>query len=130
MAEVTEGMHYASGGPGRDPVYPNLHTALLETVARRGEEPAIRSEHGGRAHAFELVLFVPNDRPGPATTFLLMNNRGPGNTDPSRAEPALVRTQSPEQFWIVQNPGSLIVSWRTLAGLYIPGDRLKVDPGA
>uniref|UniRef100_UPI0018E554B3 glucuronyl esterase domain-containing protein n=1 Tax=Desertihabitans aurantiacus TaxID=2282477 RepID=UPI0018E554B3 len=45
----------------------------------------ISTDHGGRTHAFEVVLFVPNAVAGPAPVFLLLNNRGPENTDPTRA---------------------------------------------
>jgi len=43
----------------------------------------IRCEHVGRKHAFGLTLFLPNARK-PAPVFLLLNNRGPENTDPTR----------------------------------------------
>ncbi|MGC1243711.1 MAG: acetylxylan esterase [Chryseosolibacter sp.] len=38
-----------------------------------------------------LVLFTPNNAKGPVPTFLLINNRGKENTDPSRTEKS--------QFW-------------------------------
>ena len=47
---------------------------------------AIRSHQGARSHAFELTLFLPNARPGAAPVFLLINNRPPSNTDPTRKE--------------------------------------------
>lgn len=37
-----------------------------------------------REHAFELIVFVPNEAEGPAPLFLLMNNRGAENTDATR----------------------------------------------
>ena len=46
----------------------------------------IISEVADREHRFEVVLFVPNERKGPAPTFLLMNNRDRNNTDPTRDE--------------------------------------------
>jgi hypothetical protein len=46
----------------------------------------IISEHQGRNHQFEVILFLPNDIDKPVPVFLLMNNRGPENTDPSRSE--------------------------------------------
>ena len=46
----------------------------------------IISEHQGRNHKFEVILFLPNDIDKPVPVFLLMNNRGPENTDPSRTE--------------------------------------------
>jgi hypothetical protein len=47
---------------------------------------AVLSEHAGRAHRFELTLFLPNARPGRAPVFLLLNNRPAANTDPTRRE--------------------------------------------
>jgi hypothetical protein len=47
---------------------------------------AIVSSQGGRDHRVELVFFLPNRRPGPAPVFLLLNNRPPTNTDPTRIE--------------------------------------------
>lgn len=47
---------------------------------------AIRSEHQGRSHRFELILFLPNNTSGPVPVFLLLNNRDRENTDPSRQE--------------------------------------------
>lgn len=52
---------------------------------------AIRSRQGARSHAFELVLFLPNRSASSAPVFLLMNNRGAENTDPSR--------ESQSGFW-------------------------------
>lgn len=46
----------------------------------------LRSALGGRAHAFELVVFTPNGADGPAPALLLLNNRAASNTDPTRAE--------------------------------------------
>src|SRR5699024_6426880 len=42
------------------------------------------SQHKGRSHEFELILFLPNDIQEPVPVFLLMNNRDPENTDPTR----------------------------------------------
>ena len=47
---------------------------------------AITSSQGSRSHRFELTLFLPNKRSGPAPMFLLINNRPPSNTDPTRKE--------------------------------------------
>jgi hypothetical protein len=47
---------------------------------------AVVSEHQGRQHRFELILFLPNARSGAVPTFLLLNNRPISNTDPTRAE--------------------------------------------
>lgn len=46
----------------------------------------IISRHEGREHSFELILFLPNRTTEPVPVYLLMNNRGPENTDPSREE--------------------------------------------
>lgn len=47
---------------------------------------AIHSREEEREHAFELTLFLPNDLLGPSPVFLLLNNRPPINTDPTRQE--------------------------------------------
>ena len=47
---------------------------------------AIFSRHNEREHRFDLTLFLPNARPGPAPVFLLLNNRPVSNTDPTRRE--------------------------------------------
>ena len=47
---------------------------------------AVISEQSGREHRFELIVFLPNARAGPAPVFLLLNNRPPTNTDPTRKE--------------------------------------------
>ncbi|WP_221929999.1 glucuronyl esterase domain-containing protein [Fodinibius sediminis] len=47
---------------------------------------AIKSRHEGRRHEFELILFLPNDVSGAIPVFMLMNNRAPSNTDPTRKE--------------------------------------------
>ena len=46
----------------------------------------IHSTHEGRQHKFELILFLPNKTDKPVPVFLLMNNRSPDNTDPTRQE--------------------------------------------
>jgi len=47
---------------------------------------AITSRQGSRTHRFELSLFLPNNRSAAAPVFLLINNRPPSNTDPTRKE--------------------------------------------
>jgi hypothetical protein len=47
---------------------------------------AIESRQGQRSQRFELTLFLPNTRSGGAPVFLLINNRPPSNTDPTRKE--------------------------------------------
>ncbi len=46
----------------------------------------IHSAHEGRDHIFELIIFLPNQFEEPVPVFLLMNNRSPDNTDPTRQE--------------------------------------------
>jgi len=45
----------------------------------------------GEPFTFHLTLFVPNQRAGKAPVFLLLNHRGPENTDPTR--------QRQMEFW-------------------------------
>ena len=47
---------------------------------------AVLSGHAGRAHRFELTMFLPNARRERAAIFLLLNNRPITNTDPARKE--------------------------------------------
>jgi len=47
---------------------------------------AVRSRVENREHTFELIVFIPNDAQRPVPLFLLMNNRGPQNTDATREE--------------------------------------------
>jgi len=47
---------------------------------------AVMSTHQSRAHRFEITLFLPNASQGRAPVFLLLNNRPPGNVDPTRQE--------------------------------------------
>lgn len=44
----------------------------------------IVSSFSSGSFAFELILFLPNDVAEPVPVFLLLNNRGPENTDPTR----------------------------------------------
>jgi hypothetical protein len=46
----------------------------------------VNSRHEGRTHEFEITLFLPNEVDEPTPLFLLLNNRGPENTDPARLE--------------------------------------------
>ena len=55
---------------------------------------AIHSQHQGRDHTFELTLFLPNRPLGASPVFLLLNNRPPTNTDPTRSERS--------EFWPVE----------------------------
>jgi arylsulfatase A-like enzyme/dienelactone hydrolase len=45
---------------------------------------AIGFQLQGEPFTFHLTLFVPNQRQGKAPVFLLLNHRGPENTDPTR----------------------------------------------
>jgi hypothetical protein len=47
---------------------------------------SVECEQSGREYSFEFTLFLPNARPGRVPVFLLLNNRGPSNTDPTRKE--------------------------------------------
>jgi len=47
---------------------------------------AIGSQQGTKSHQFTLTLFLPNKPSGPRPVFLLINNRPPSNTDPTRKE--------------------------------------------
>lgn len=47
---------------------------------------AVISSQQGREHRFELTIFLPNGRAGAVPIFLLLNNRPPSNTDPTRTE--------------------------------------------
>lgn len=58
------------------------------------KEVDITIARGGKSLVIRLTLFTPNDRKKPAPTFLLINNRGTENTDPTR--------QVKSQFWPVE----------------------------
>lgn len=86
---------------GRRPDLPDsLRFELLEEnrAALGGDATlrriAIHSQHQGRDHSFELTLFLPNRLPGASPVFLLLNNRPPSNTDPTRSERS--------EFWPVE----------------------------
>jgi len=78
---------------GRSPGRPErLRFEVLEDNARAMngastlKRIAVVSLQAGREHRFELALFLPNARQGPAPVFLLLNNRPISNTDPTRRE--------------------------------------------
>jgi hypothetical protein len=78
---------------GRSPRRPQRLTfSVLEDTDRAMDGTAtlrriaIDSAQGSRSHRFELTLFLPNERRGPAPVFLLINNRPVSNTDPTRRE--------------------------------------------
>lgn len=47
---------------------------------------AVNSAQDGRTHSFGLTIFLPNQPRGAVPLFLLLNNRTPDITDPTRAE--------------------------------------------
>jgi hypothetical protein len=78
---------------------------------------AVRTEHKGRQHSFEVIIFTPNAATGPVPVFLLLNNRGPENTDPTRA------VKSP--FWPAEQ---VIADGYAIAALQVE-DLAPDDPG-
>lgn len=54
----------------------------------------IEVRQGDKAHAFELIMFVPNAAESAIPIFLLMNNRERENTDPAR--------ETISEFWPVE----------------------------
>ena len=50
---------------------------------------------GGKQLIIHLAIFTPNNSDKPAPTFLLINNRGPANSDPTRKEKS--------EFWPVED---------------------------
>ncbi len=108
---------------GRRPGKPDaLRFEIIETQpgAMNGAATLKRvrviSGHQGRQHRFDLILFVPNARAGAVPTFLLLNNRPIGNTDPTRTE------RSP--FWPAEE---LIARGYGIAALQV-GDLAPDDP--
>lgn len=58
------------------------------------KEVDVSITRAGKSLVIRLILFTPNDRKKPAPTFLLINNRGKENIDPTR----VVKSQ----FWPVE----------------------------
>lgn len=58
------------------------------------QQVRITSSEGGKSFAFEMTVFVPNQRRGPIPAFLLINNRPVSSADPSRRER--------DDFWPVE----------------------------
>jgi hypothetical protein len=90
-AEILE--LFRSNVYGRSPGQPDsLRFEILEENERAMDGTAIlrriaiHSRHAEREHTFELTLFLPKRPLGPAPVFLLLNNREPSHTDPTRAE--------------------------------------------
>ncbi len=78
---------------GESPGRPErLRFEVIEEAARAMDGAAtlkriaVISTQADREHRFELTLFLPNARPGPAPVLLLLNNRPVSNTDPTRRE--------------------------------------------
>jgi len=78
---------------GRSPGKPeHLRFQVLEENAKAMDGAAtlkrvvVVSLQADREHRFELTMFLPNGRPGPAPVFLLLNNRPASNTDATRRE--------------------------------------------
>ncbi len=78
---------------GASPPKPdNLAFSVLEENPRAMEGRAtlrrvkLSFELQGETFAFQLILFVPNQRTGRAPVFLLLNHRPPDNTDPTRTK--------------------------------------------
>lgn len=46
----------------------------------------VHTDHPIHPHRFEVILFLPNAAAGAVPVFLLLNNRGPENTDPTREQ--------------------------------------------
>ena len=114
---------------GRRPGLPeslNFRTVLEEPSAMGGKAilriVSIESRHQGRQHEFELILFLPNEVQKPVPVFLLMNNRPPENTDPTR--------EHLSEFWpaeevIGRGYGVAAIQNRSLA----PDDTLQFTEG-
>ena len=74
-----------------------MEITLLETDSEAMEGAATLKRirlsclHEGKRFSFEVVLFLPNEREGPVPLFLLLNNRSPELTDPTR--------QHKSSFW-------------------------------
>ena len=103
---------------GRMPVRKpdTLKFELIESVTNAMEGKATRKQvrisysGPGGTGAIRLVLFVPNERPGPAPAFLLICNRSVTNIDPTRAIKS--------DFW----PAEQIIARGYAAAAFFNGD--------
>jgi dienelactone hydrolase len=77
------------------------------------KDVAITYRGPGGEGQIDLLMFVPNARTGPAPVALLLNNRGPENTDPTRVKQG--------QFW----PAERIVARGYAAAVFRVAD---IDP--
>jgi pimeloyl-ACP methyl ester carboxylesterase len=83
---------------GRVPSTPYTKTFTLVNENRNAmggvatlKQVDINIESGGKSLVIHLTLFVPNIKNKPSPVFLLIDNRGPANTDPTR--------QVKSEFW-------------------------------
>jgi hypothetical protein len=78
--------------------------------------------NNGKSVKINLVLFVPNNTKKPVPAFLLINNRGTDNTDPTRVKKS--------EFW---PPEMLIDSGFAIAAIHVadlaPDDKVKYVDG-
>lgn len=78
--------------------------------------------NNGRSVKINLVLFVPNNTKKPVPAFLLINNRGKENTDPTRVERS--------EFWPAE---MLIDNGYVIAAIHVadlaPDDKVKYVDG-
>ena len=81
--------HVYGGSPGK-PDRLQFETFERDEKAMDGaatlERIAVVSGRQHREHRFELTIFLPSKRRGRVPLFLLLNNRPPTNTDPTRRE--------------------------------------------
>ena len=122
--EITTAERYASGGPGREPESSNVYEAFLRTVARIGEDVALRTEDDSVSITWnELSAWVKRIAGGleqlglqkGETVALMLNNR-PEFIPCDLAAVSLggvpfsiYQTSSPEQIaYVVSDAGSRI----------------------
>ena len=77
---------YGQRPEGFDSIKFNLISKIPDAMDGRAclKEVSIRIWNKGKHIDIPIVLFIPNRRGKPAPVFLLINNRGKKNTDPSR----------------------------------------------
>lgn len=78
----------------------------------------VHTHHRRRPHRFEVIMFLPNAVKGPVPLFLLLNNRGIENTDPTRGHVS--------EFWPAEQ---VIDRGYGIAALQV-GDLAPDDPDA
>lgn len=76
---------------GRVPSTPYTKTFIPSNIDKTAMEGSatlkqidINIESEGKSLTIHLTVFLPNNAPRPVPVFLLINNRGPENTDPTR----------------------------------------------